>query len=72
MTEKIDRGATAKLGVAVLIAGVLISSIIFVSTLIADDLTEALEDNCTMRCEGRGQEVASFTVFGCDCQDGDG
>lgn len=32
-------------------------------------VASSLEAECHKRCEGRGKEVASFTVFGCDCKE---
>lgn len=32
-------------------------------------ITDSMEQSCFDRCEGRDQEMASFTVFGCDCRE---
>ena len=32
-------------------------------------VADSLEAECHKRCEARGKEVASFTIFGCDCKE---
>ena len=32
---------------------------------------DGVENDCKTRCDGRDQDVASYTIYGCECKDND-